>query len=320
MSDKKISELAASTTPLAGTEVLPVVQSNTTKNVSVANLTAGRAVSGASFSVTGSAVPANGVYLADTNVVGISTNSAVKILVNAAGQTGIGLTPYASVGGNGDLLQIGNPLTKAGSGLVIGSTTTGDFQFSDAASGTGQYAGLIRYTHTTDTMSLWTNSVSKVTLGSTGDLTVQAGNLVIGTAGKGIDFSADPSAAGMTSELLDDYEEGTWTPTVSAPSGAFTTVTTSGTYTKIGNLVRASFSVVINNIGTATAMNFIGALPFTSSSGAPSSGAVREFANTGLAWTLTVGSSTTSINTFNYLNSQTVANGATFNGSIVYYV
>lgn len=43
MADLKISALLASTTPLAGTEVLPIVQSNTTKQVSVANLTAGRA-------------------------------------------------------------------------------------------------------------------------------------------------------------------------------------------------------------------------------------------------------------------------------------
>ena len=45
MADTKISGLPASTTPLAGTEVLPIVQSSTTKQVSVANLTAGRAVS-----------------------------------------------------------------------------------------------------------------------------------------------------------------------------------------------------------------------------------------------------------------------------------
>jgi len=43
------------------------------------------------------------------------------------------------------------------------------------------------------------------------DLTVSTGNVVIGTAGKGIDFSA--TAGTGTSELLDDYEEGTWSPT-----------------------------------------------------------------------------------------------------------
>ena len=45
MADLKISALTASTTPLAGTEVLPIVQSSTTKQVSVANLTAGRDIS-----------------------------------------------------------------------------------------------------------------------------------------------------------------------------------------------------------------------------------------------------------------------------------
>ena len=49
MADAKISALPASTTPLAGTEVLPIVQSGVTKQVSVANLTASRAVSGSSF-------------------------------------------------------------------------------------------------------------------------------------------------------------------------------------------------------------------------------------------------------------------------------
>lgn len=45
MADTKISALTAATTPLAGTEVLPIVQSGVTKQVSVANLTAGRDVS-----------------------------------------------------------------------------------------------------------------------------------------------------------------------------------------------------------------------------------------------------------------------------------
>jgi hypothetical protein len=53
MADTKISALPASTTPLAGTEVLPIVQSGSTKQVSVANLTAGRDVSTANIVVSG---------------------------------------------------------------------------------------------------------------------------------------------------------------------------------------------------------------------------------------------------------------------------
>jgi hypothetical protein len=52
MADSKISALPASTTPLAGTEVLPIVQSSTTKQVSVANLTAGRAISASTVTAT----------------------------------------------------------------------------------------------------------------------------------------------------------------------------------------------------------------------------------------------------------------------------
>jgi hypothetical protein len=53
MADTKISALPASTTPLAGTEVLPIVQSGSTKQVSVANLTAGRAISALGLTVSG---------------------------------------------------------------------------------------------------------------------------------------------------------------------------------------------------------------------------------------------------------------------------
>ena len=61
MADTKISALPASTTPLAGTEVLPIVQSSSTKQVSVANLTAGRAISATQLTLTtGNLIVANG--------------------------------------------------------------------------------------------------------------------------------------------------------------------------------------------------------------------------------------------------------------------
>jgi hypothetical protein len=61
MADTKISALPASTTPLAGTEVLPIVQSSATKQVSVANLTAGRAISATQLTLTtGSVIVASG--------------------------------------------------------------------------------------------------------------------------------------------------------------------------------------------------------------------------------------------------------------------
>jgi hypothetical protein len=52
MADVKISNLPAANTPLSGTEVLPIVQSTTTKKVAVADLTAGRALSATSLTLT----------------------------------------------------------------------------------------------------------------------------------------------------------------------------------------------------------------------------------------------------------------------------
>lgn len=113
MADTKISALPASTVPLAGTEVLPIVQSSTTKQVSVANLTAGRAISAT-------------------------------------------------------------------------------------------------------------------------QLTLTTGNLIV-ASGQGIDFSATSGTG--TSELLADYEEGTWTPTQGAGLVVVGAFSSSGKYTKVGRLV-----------------------------------------------------------------------------------
>jgi hypothetical protein len=107
MADKKISQLTSATTPLAGTEVLPIVQSSTTVQVSAANVTAGRAVSGASFDVTGSTAPANGMYLPAANSVALSTNSSVRFRVDASGNAGLGVTPAAH-GSSERALDIGN--------------------------------------------------------------------------------------------------------------------------------------------------------------------------------------------------------------------
>jgi len=107
---------------------------------------------------------------------------------------------------------------------------------------------------------------------ATGDLKIANGNLVIGTSGKGIDFSA--TAGTGTSELFDDYEEGTWTPTDASGAGlTFTLTANSSTYTKIGNTVVARFSIgypVTANASQAT----IGGLPYFIGAGAGHGGYV----------------------------------------------
>jgi hypothetical protein len=113
------------------------------------------------------------------------------------------------------------------------------------------------------------DNVRHFELNSSGDLTLETGNLVIGTSGKGIDFSA--TAGTGTSELFDDYEEGTWTPTYTTNGTNFDSVTydavTSGNYTKIGNLVTlvARIRTDAITIGSASGSLVVGGLPFTPS-------------------------------------------------------
>ena len=99
-----------------------------------------------------------------------------------------------------------------------------------------------------------------------GDVTLSTGNLVIGTAGKGVDFSITPSSGSgtMTSELLADYEEGNWTPTQGGGLVVVGTFSSSGTYTKIGRFVFVRAVLVGSTSIAATAGGAVcGAFPFT---------------------------------------------------------
>ena len=112
-----------------------------------------------------------------------------------------------------------------------------------------------------------------------GDVTLSTGNLVIGTAGKGIDFTATSSGSGtMTSELLADYEEGTWTPVVrgSTTAGTYEIGTNGCTYTKVGRTVTIQgfiqFAAVVTGGGAGDLQ--ITGLPFTKTSNSYPAGSV----------------------------------------------
>jgi len=153
MADTKISALPASATPLAGSEVLPIVQIGSTVQVSVANLTAGRAVATGALTVTG----------------------------------------------------------------AMSATTTGQV-------GT----------------------------------TLGVGGATPSASGSGITFPATQSTS-SNANTLDDYEEGTWTPTV---GGTATYTIQEGRYTKIGRQVTIQGIIQISVIGTGSATTISG-LPFT---------------------------------------------------------
>ena len=107
---------------------------------------------------------------------------------------------------------------------------------------------------------------NRLTIDTSGNATVTSGNLVIGTAGKGIDFSATSDSSGtMSSELLDDYEEGTWTPVLTFGGGStgITYGARSGNYTKIGRQVTLNFMIELTSKGSSTGDAVVGGLPYT---------------------------------------------------------
>ena len=107
----------------------------------------------------------------------------------------------------------------------------------------------------------------KMAIEQDGDVHIDTGNVVIGTSGKGIDFSAaSGSATGSSSALLDDYEEGTWSPLWSNATSGGTTSSNNmyGFYTKVGRLVTAHFHTWgLPTTGNSDSM-YLQGLPFTS--------------------------------------------------------
>lgn len=104
----------------------------------------------------------------------------------------------------------------------------------------------------------------------TGDQTIVGGNLTQGTAGKGFNFTANTPAGGMTSELLNWYEEGTWTPLMSADGNGvdnWTSSTATGSYTRIGRLVTVQCEYTYTAKQAAGgSFAFMSGLPFTPAS------------------------------------------------------
>ena len=121
-------------------------------------------------------------------------------------------------------------------------------------------------------VSFKVDTSEKMKVDDTGDVTITNGDLVIGTAGHGIDFSVNTasSVTGTSNqdELLDHYEEGYFTPTIYGSSGSAGSQQINGQegrYVKIGKLVYITLYFYLQNggAGSWTGTNRFGGLPFT---------------------------------------------------------
>ena len=253
MADTKISALTAVTTPVAGTSVLPIVQTGTTKKITITELT-GTQVSAAGevgiggdttgvvagVSVTskfcvkneGANPVAGFVHVNDTTANSGSNTFACRSR---------GTLAVPTIVQNNDSLWNMYIAGNDGTDLALAAEIRVEV---DGTPGSNDMPGRILLRTTPDGSQA---PVDAVKIDSAQNVTVSAGNLVIGTSGKGIDFSATPGTG--TSELLADYEEGTWTPNQGPGLTVVGTFNSNGTYTRIGRLI-----VVTGNLNSDTSV------------------------------------------------------------------
>ena len=121
MADKKISALTSASTPLAGTEVLPIVQSGATVKVAVSDLTAGRDIAATSITTTArSSFNGGGIYIGNTSSFG--TASAAVSIYNGGSSTNY-FKGDATYWQNAAGTQIMD-LNSAGNFTIAGATAT----------------------------------------------------------------------------------------------------------------------------------------------------------------------------------------------------
>jgi hypothetical protein len=275
MANTKISALTAATTPLAGTEVLPIVQSGATVKVANNDLRPKQIQSNATSGVMQIAGPA----AAATRVMTIPDANFTAARTDASQTFNNIQTFLATASSNNDArwtAVVSDDTAVAannGGGILFRGKYTGT-TLVDAASiqayKENATDGAFGYGLRLITRANGGNLTTGLEQRPNGDIASRVGNVIFSTAAKGVNFTANTPAAGMTSQLLNWYEEGSYTVTLfdAASGGNASATTVTGRYTRVGSLVTCSFSG-LNGISTAgmTAGNTLYiSLPFAASS------------------------------------------------------
>lgn len=274
----------------------------------------------------------NATLTAGSNVT--ITNGAGSITI-ASTNSGGTVTSVAASGGTTGLTFSGSPITSSGTftlsgtlvttngGTGLSSFTAGDIMYytsgtalSKLAIGANNYVLTSNGTTPTWTANTGTGSVARASQPSF-TTTIGVGGASASGSGSGISFPATQSAS-TDANTLDDYEENTWTPTVTASSGSITSYTLNGAnYTKIGRVVHVNVDLTITNAGTASGSLDV-TLPFTNGS-VIANGTGRENALTGYQLQCRVLSSSSTMNIQTYSNTTPIATNAQIRASMTYF-
>jgi len=249
MANTKISALTSATTPVAGTEVLPIVQTATTVKLAISDLTPGLSTITAAKGGTGQTSYAVG------DLLYASTTSALSKLAdvatgNALISGGVGVAP--SYGKIGLTTHVSGVLPVANGGT------------NASAAGITAFNNITGYTASGATGTTSTNLVFST-----------SPTLVTPTLGAALATSIKFGSG----SVLSSYEEGTWFP---AYQGSVTNPTVAyaeqyGYYTRIGNVVTFTLRLVTSSVSSGSGDLRV-TLPFTtknSSGGIAGGGSVN---------------------------------------------
>ncbi|MDB4301066.1 hypothetical protein N9926_01155 [Flavobacteriaceae bacterium] len=173
--------------------------------------------------------------------------------------------------GNANMINVDGGNDRVGIGMVADTTTltvNGQVGTTNGSAGAPTHSfygdadtGMFRAG--ANSIGLSTGGTQRLTVNSSGDIDVETGDIFFSTAGKGIVLGATSNTDANT---LHDYEEGTWTPRITASTAGVATAGSgnNGYYTKVGNLVKLSGRIQWTEITTALDGNRqISGLPFT---------------------------------------------------------
>lgn len=208
--------------------------------------------------------------------VGNSGATTSDVLVaNSSGNLGIGTSsPGARL--NAVVSYVASTIVPSLKLSTVGGYNTGSGTAIDFGQDQGTYSTWVTgrvasprtgsnwggsLTFSTNDDSSATALVERARFNSTGAFVLAGGNT--SANGVGIAFPATQSAS-TDANTLDDYEEGSWTPTYTSTGATFTYTGQNGRYIKVGNLVWVSFALQTSNVsGTTTNALYVTGLPFT---------------------------------------------------------
>jgi len=210
--------------------------------------------------------------IGDALTLNTTSSETERFRIMSSGRVGInsGGAPTDIPATSHDTVVVGNSSMTSGGITLEGSSSSGNLGFQFFKGGSFLAARML-YELSTNSLQFHTatgatpgsGEAVRLTLKSGGDVEIPDGNLIVAD-GHGIDFSATSGSG--SSELLDDYEEGTWIPTITYSNGGGATLSEQlGFYVKIGRQVHCQCAVSATAKGGGSGNMTINGLPFTSS-------------------------------------------------------